>query len=171
MLITLKRRFLIKQDILTYLEDVSEINIIGFIRFRLSTYKKMLSELVEKVIKDYRLQKEYKEFITMLRFFVNTQKNRSNKIHIIVDENNSYTILDEFNKNITRQCFDEFNEANEGSLNNEDLLLSSLIALAPRKIFIHLMTEEYNKKIVKTIEQVFENNVYFNAMPALEVVR
>ena len=71
--------FLIKQDILTYLEDVPEINIIGFIRFRLATYKKMLSELVEKVIKDYRLQKEYKEFITMLRFFVNTQKNRSNK--------------------------------------------------------------------------------------------
>jgi len=173
MLIVLKRRFLIKQSVLEVLKETTTINITGFINFRLGEYKKMLCELIEKVVKEYHIQKEYKEFIEMLKFFVDTQEHRSNRLHIIFEETGNYTILDEFNKNITNECFEEFTETKEkNNLNNEDLLISALITLAPKKIFIHFNTTNYNKKILKTIEQIFENKVYIDEnIPILELVR
>lgn len=172
MLILLKRRFLIKQNILEYLSENNYLNLSGFIQFRLSSYKKMLFELIQKVVDDYKLQKEYNEFIDMLKCFVESQKNRSPKLHVIFEENGEYLILDEKNKNITKNCFEEFIETKEkNNLNNEDVLISSLITLAPRKLLLHFESENYNKKIVNTIEQIFENKVSISSEPLLELVR
>jgi len=172
MLILLKRRFLIKQNILDYLKEHNDINIKGFTNFRLSAYKKMLSELIQKVIEDYKLQKEYKEFIDMLKYFVESQKNRCKRLHIVFEENGEYTLLNENNFDITKKCFDEFTETKEqNNLNNEDVLISSLITLAPRKLFLHFESDNYNKKIVNTISQIFENKVYISSEPLLELVR
>ena len=138
MLILLKRRFLIKQNILDYLKENSYINVKGFTSFRLTAYKKMLSELVQKVIEDYKIQQEYKEFISMLKYFVETQKKRCKKLHVVFEENGEYTLLDENNCDITDKCFSEFSETKEkNNLNNEDVLISSLISLAPKKLFLH----------------------------------
>ncbi|MBP3283921.1 MAG: putative sporulation protein YtxC [Clostridia bacterium] len=171
-LILLKRRFLIKQNILEYLNENTRLDVTGFVAFRLSGYKKMLSELIQKVVEDFKIQQEYKEFINMLKFFVETQKNRSNKIHIIFEKNGEYTLFDENNKDITEKCFSEFSETKEqNNLNNEDVLISSLITLAPKKVFLHFETENFNKKIVHTIEQIFENKVFVSSVPLLELVR
>lgn len=172
MLILLKRRFLIKQNILDYLKENSSINIKGFTNFRLSAYKKMLSELIQKVIEDYKIQEEYKEFINMLKYFVETQKNRCKKLHVVFEENGEYTLLNENNFDITDKCFEEFLETKEqNNLNNEDVLISSLITLAPKKLFLHFESDNYNKKIVNTISQIFENKVYISSEPLLELVR
>ena len=172
MLILLKRRFLVKQNILDYLKENSSINIKGFTNFRLSAYKKMLSELIQKVIEDYKVQEEYKEFINMLKYFVETQKNRCKKLHIVFNENGEYTLLNENNFDITEKCFEEFLETKEqNNLNNEDVLISSLITLAPKKLFLHFESENYNKKIVNTISQIFENKVYISSEPLLELVQ
>lgn len=171
-LILLKRRFLIKQNILEYLAENNRLDVTGFVTFRLSAYKKMLSELIQKVVEDIKVQQEYKEFINMLKFFVETQKNRSNKIHIIFEKNGEYTLFDENNIDITEKCFSEFSETKEqNNLNNEDVLISSLITLAPKKVFLHFETENFNKKIVHTIEQIFENKVFISSVPLLELVR
>ena len=172
MLILLKRRFLIKQNILDYLKENSSINIKGFTNFRLSAYKKMLSELIQKVIEDYKVQEEYKEFINMLKYFVETQKDRCKKLHVVFEENGEYTLLNENNFDITDKCFEEFLETKEqNNLNNEDVLISSLITLAPKKLFLHFESDNYNKKIVNTISQIFENKVYISSEPLLELVR
>lgn len=170
-LVSLKRRFLIKQSILNFLSNSSYIDLSGFIQFRLIEYKKLLSELIEKVIEDFKVQNEYKEFIAMLKFFVDTQKNRISKLHIIFKKDGEYTILNEHNKDITSECFKDFiTEKQNHSLSNEDLLISSLITLAPKKIIIHLTGECYNKKILTTIEQIFTNKVVLNeSIPLLQL--
>lgn len=169
-LVVLKRRFHIKQCILKYLSENSYIDISGFIKFRLSEYKSLLSEVIEKVINEFKIQNEYKEFIAMLKFFVDTQKDRVPKLHIVFEKDGEYTILNEHNKNITTDCFKEFlNE--QQTLSNEDLLISSLISLAPKKIIIHLSTQNYNKKILSTIEQIFNNKVILDeTLPCLELI-
>lgn len=171
-LVILKRRFLIKQCILTFLSENSYIDLSGFIQFRLTEYKKLLSELIEKVISEFKVQNEYKEFIAMLKFFVDTQTNRLPKLHIIFEKDGEYTILNEHNKNITSDCFKDFiNDQQNQSLSNEDLLISSLITLAPQKIIVHLKSQNYNKKILTTIEQIFVNKVVLNeSIPMLQLV-
>ena len=167
-LVTLKRRFLIKQCVLTFLSEHSYIDIFGLTKFRLHEYKSLLSELTEKVINEFKIQNEYKEFIAMLKFFVDTQKNRVSKLHIVFEKEGSYTILNERNEDITSQCFKDFiNEQQSHSLSNEDLLISSLISLAPKKVIIHLTTQNYNKKILSTIEQIFNNKVIINESVAM----
>lgn len=162
-LVILKRRFHIKQCILNFLSENSYLDISGIIKFRLLEYKNLLCELIEKVINEFKIQNEYKEFIAMLKFFVDTQKDRVQKLHIIFEKNGEYTILNEQNKNITEDCFKDFiAEQQNNSLSNEDLLISSLISLAPKKIIIHLSTPNYNKKILSTIEQIFTNKVILN---------
>lgn len=171
-LISLKRRFLIKQCILNFISENTYLDLSGFINFRLIEYKKLLSELIEKTITDFKIQKEYNEFITMLKFFVDTQKNRAPKLHIIFEKDGEYSILNEYNKNITTECFKDFlSEKQSHSLSNEDLLISSLITLAPKKIIIHLTGPHYNKKILSTIEQIFTNKVVLNeSVPTLQLV-
>ena len=171
-LVSLKRRFHIKQSILNFLSTNSYVDLSGLIQFRLIEYKKLLSELIEKVINDFKVQNEYKEFIEMLKFFVDTQKNRISKLHIIFEKDGEYTLLNEQNKDITTECFKDFiHEKQNHSLSNEDLLISSLITLAPKKIIIHLTGEYYNKKILTTIEQIFTNNVVLNeSIPMLQLV-
>ena len=171
-LVSLKRRFLIKQCILKFISENSYLNLTGFIQFRLIEYKKLLSELIEKVINDFKIQNEYNEFIAMLKFFVDTQKNRISKLHIIFEKNGEYTILNEHNNNITTECFKDFlNDSQNNSLSNEDLLISSLITLAPKKIIIHLADEHYNKKILSTIEHIFTNKVVINeTIPTLQLI-
>jgi len=171
-LISLKRRFLIKQCILNYISTNNYLDLAGFINFRLTEYKKLLSELIEKTINDFKIQKEYNEFIAMLKFFVDTQKNRIPKLHIIFEKDGEYSILNEHNKNITTECFKDFiSEKQSHSLSNEDLLISSLITLAPKKIIIHLASPNYNKKILSTIEQIFTNKVVLNeSIPMLQLV-
>ena len=171
-LVVLKRRFHIKQCILNFLSENSYIDISGFIKFRLYEYKNLLSELIEKVINEFKIQNEYKEFIAMLKFFVDTQKDRVSKLHIIFEKDGEYTLLNEHNKNITSECFKDFlSEQSNRALTNEDLLISSLISLAPKKIIIHLATQNYNKKILSTIEQIFTNKVILDeALPCLELI-
>ena len=134
--------------------------------------KALLSELIEKNINEIKIQNEYKEFIAMLKFFVDTQKNRSPKLHVIFEKDGEYTILNEHNKNITADCFTDFIKDNQNhTLSNEDLLISSLISLAPKKLIIHLSGENYNKKILSTIEQIFTNKVILNeSIPTLQLV-
>ena len=134
--------------------------------------KALLSELIEKNINEIKIQNEYKEFITMLKFFVDTQKNGSPKLHVIFEKGGEYTILNEHNKNITADCFTDFIKDNQNhALSNEDLLISSLISLAPKKLIIHLSGENYNKKILSTIEQIFTNKVILNeSIPTLQLV-
>ena len=168
----LKRRFLIKQCVLKFISENSSLHLPGFINFRLSEYKNLLSELIEKNINEIKVQNEYKEFIAMLRFFVDTQKNRSPRLHIIFEKDGEYIILNEHNKDITADCFADFIKDNHNhTLSNEDLLISSLIALAPKKIIIHLASENYNKKILSTIEQIFPSKVILNeSIPMLQLV-
>jgi putative sporulation protein YtxC len=171
-LVILKRRFHIKQCILHFLSENTYMDIKGFINFRLLDYKSLLSELIEKVITEFKAQNEYKEFIAMLKFFVDTQKNRISKLNIIFEKNGEYTILNEHNNDITADCFKDFlSEQPNTQLSNEDLLISSLISLAPKKIIIHLATENYNKKILSTIEQIFTSKVIINeTVPMLQLV-
>lgn len=160
LLFLLKRRALVRSSLISFFETTNTLDFHGFVSFGLKNYKEYMSEFIEKSVDSYIIQKEYSNFISMLQFFVNNQKIKSSKVHLIVNENFTYTLLDSFQNDITDQCFNEFYlEDPNKQLNNEDLLLSSLISLSPKKIYIQINTDKYNRKILETIKHVFENRV------------
>ena len=159
-LLQVRRRNVIIRKLLDYFENSNSMVLDGFINFRLKDYKKDLEEIVDRAVDDYLMEREYKEFIRLLRYFVDIQEPRFDEVHVIVDYANKYILLDEDKNEITNECIQEFvNEVSEGEINYDDLLVSSLITLAPKKIVIHSIAQFGNKELLETIKNVFLGKV------------
>ena len=143
-----------------YFDNSNNIILDGFVNFRLKEYIKDLKEVVDKAVDDFLMDREYKEFIRLLRYFVDIQEPKIDTVHVIVSYDNRYTLLDEKKKEITNECIQEYvNEIAEGEINYDDLLVSSLITFAPRKIIIHCTGQFRNKELMETIKNVFSGRV------------
>lgn len=160
-LFQIRRRNIIIRKLLDYFESTNSIIIEGFVNFRLKDYIKDLEEIVDKAVDDFLMEREYKEFIRLLRYFVDIQDPKFDTIHVIVGFDGKYALFDENRREITNECIQEFvNEISEGEINYDDLLVSSLITLAPRNIVIHCIVRFKNRELLETIKNVFCGKVF-----------
>jgi len=154
------RRTRIIRNILNYLNAENMIIIDGFVNFRLNDYIKDLSEIVEKVVEDYITEREYNEFIKLLRYFVEIQDCKINTVNIVPAENGGYHLTDCKKNPINCECFEELKaEIGDSDISYDDLLISTLITIAPNKIIIHNTESFKNRELFKTI-----NNVFYDRM-------
>ena len=159
-LLQIRRRNIIVKKLMDYFDGSNSIILDGFVNFRLKDYIKDLEEIVEKAVDNFIMEKEYREFIRLLKYFVDIQEPKFQNIHIIIDKDSRYTLLDEKRREITNECIKEYmNEISQGEINYDDLLVSSLITLAPRKVTIHSIDNFKNKELLETIKSVFHGNV------------
>ncbi len=159
-LFQIRRRNVIVRRLMDYFDNSNSIILDGFVNFRLKDYIKDLEEVVDKAVDDFLMDREYREFIRLLRYFVEIQEPKIDTVHVIVGYDNKYMLLDGSKKEITNECIQEYvNEINEGEINYDDLLVSSLITFAPRKIIIHSMGQFRNKELMETIKNVFYGRV------------
>lgn len=159
-LFKIRRRNVIVRKLFEYFERSNSLILDGFVNFRLKDYIKDLEEIVEKAVDDFLMEREYKEFIRLLRYFVDIQEPKFDIIHIMADYDNKYILLNESLEEITNECIQEFvNEISEGEVNNDDLLVSSLITMAPKKIIIHNLDKFRNKELLETVKNVFSGKV------------
>lgn len=149
----------ILKAILEFLDSSSKINIEGFIKFRLRFYIETIEEAIEKNIEEYLIEKEFKEFIRVLQYFVEIQEPKVDVVNVIF-KGNRYQLLDEKNKVINNDYLEEIaEELSEIDINYDDLLISSLITIAPKKIIIHMNGVRYESEIIDIIKNVFPDSV------------
>lgn len=152
----IRRRNIIIRKLVDYFESSNKVILDGFVNFRLKDYMKDLEEVVDKAVDDFLTEREYKEFIRLLRYFVDIQEPKFNVIHVLVSYDSKYILLDENKKEITNECIQEFmNDIPEGEINYDDLLVSSLITMAPKKVIVHSAKSFRNKELLETIKNVF----------------
>ncbi|EKQ56912.1 MULTISPECIES: putative sporulation protein YtxC [unclassified Clostridium] len=145
------------------ISEKQEINIDGFITFRMKKLRSDIEKIIDKVVERYMVEKEYKEFIKLLKYFVELQESKIEEINIIIEEGNNYIIRDKEGKNLYYDFYNEvINEQNKIDLNVEDVLISGLITNAPKNINIYGKEKCTNKEFLDTIENVFENRVTFH---------
>ncbi len=150
------RRSKIVKSIFNYLKTENLIILEGFVNFRLDDYMKELCILVDKAVEAYITQKEYNEFIKLLRYFVEIQESKISIIHVVAVKNGGYILMDESKSIISYEDIDEFrHELTNKELNYDDILISNLITIAPKKIILHNINEFSTKEIIQTIQNVF----------------
>ncbi|WP_192930184.1 putative sporulation protein YtxC [Alkaliphilus pronyensis] len=151
----------IMDEILFYLNDYNEIHLDGFTTFRLKKYLINLEEIIEDAIEDYLMDREYNEFIKLLKYFVDVQESKINVIHIVIDQHHDYKMYDEENKVINNDYLKEIAKemTDQQYLSYEDLLISTLITMAPQKIFIHKANSVSQSDLIRTIVKVFTTKV------------
>ncbi len=155
-----RQKKIIKENLFDYIENSNQMVLDGFVTFRLQDYMQRLEDLVDNAVEEYMIQKEYDEFIGLLRYFVDIQQPAYNTIHVIANVGGTYTIMDSDYCEITKACISDFLEdATAGELNYDDVLISALISLAPRKIYLHNKNRIYNAQLLETINSVFGKRI------------
>lgn len=145
------------------IEENNQINIDGFVRFRMKDLFQEIEVIVDRIVEKHMVEKEYNEFIKLLKYFVEVQESKINEVNIIIDKNGSYVILDENNNDVYSMFLDDLVDFNMSMMttNKDDLLISGLITNSPEKIVIHGVENSLNIEIIETIKQVFEDKVSF----------
>lgn len=157
---TQTRRTRIIRKLLNYLSAENIIIIDGFVNFRLNDYIRDLSDIVERAVEDYITEREYNEFIKLLRYFVEIQDCKINIVHVVPAKNGGYLLMDSERRQINCECFEDLRaEIGDNDISLDDLLISSLITIAPNKVIIHNSESFKNKEILKTISNVFFDRI------------
>lgn len=144
-----------------FLSDNERIDIEGFVNFRLRDFIGELSEVVDRAVDEYMMQKEYNEFIGLLKYFVELQDSKINILNILVNEDGKFGFYDSNNKPITGEFLSDISiEFSGGELSDDDMLISTLITVAPAKIYIHSANNIKNKEILETMKKVFSGRVF-----------
>lgn len=146
--------------IMDHLQSNDEIILEGFIRFRLKDFLKELEDAVERAVDDLLIEKEYNEFIKLLQYFVEIQEPKVDEVHVFQNEDRKYTLLDSSLRVINNDVLEELaREISDSEISHDDLLISSLITIAPSKITIHECDKIKNTELLNTIKNVFDGKV------------
>ena len=141
-----------------YLITNKSIILTGFINFRIKNYMTILEDVVDEAVNSFVVEKEYLEFISLLKMYVNSQNSNCDVVHLIYNKNNS-TLLDK-DKNQINVSDDIFKAKylSDISFSSNDYALNTLLTLVPKKIHIHLI-DNCIDEFIHTISLIFENRV------------
>jgi putative sporulation protein YtxC len=146
--------------VMEHLENSDELVLEGFIRFRLKDFTRELEEAVDRAVDDLLIEKEYTEFIKLLRYFVEIQEPKVEEVHVQLGEDMKYMLLDSSLHVINNDILEDMaKEITDKEISHDDLLISSLITIAPRKITIHQYDRIKNTELLNTINNVFTGKV------------
>ena len=146
-------------NILKYVKENKSMILDGFVNFRLNEYIKTLDEVVDYSVQQYVIEKEYKEFINLLKLYIDSKEPTCSLIHLIY-ANGESTLLDE-NKhiiNLEDNIFDA-QYLSDISFSSNDFALNALLTLLPKKIEIHLCSN-YEDEFINTLKLIFGTRIF-----------
>ena len=149
----LKRKEKILSCLIEYISEHKFFILDGFVNFRLFEYNSLIEECVDCAVNKFIIDKEYKEFIELLRGYINSQKTRSETIHVIYS--NSEPILMDEKQNILvyENQFEHPKYLSDITFSSKDYCLNALLNLLPKKIILHLLIDE--DEFIETLKLIF----------------
>lgn len=142
-----------------FLQNNRNLYLSGFINFRIKDYFKILDTIITEAVNAYIIEKEYLEFISLLKLYINSQSSNCNIVHIIYSNSNTI-LLDEYKQiiDISQDCLNT-KYLSDISFSTNDYTLNSLLTLLPKKIYIHLI-DNCADDFINTLKAIFEDKVY-----------
>lgn len=153
-----KKLNLVYTNLVEYIDKNKSLFLGGFIHFRLKNYFNFLDDILSRSVNNYIIQKEYLEFVSLLRLYIESQSSNCNVVHllysnsesILLDENKE--IINIYNFNLNAKYLSDIN------FSVNDYTLNTLLNLLPKKIFIHLVDSNIDE-FINTLQSIFENRV------------
>ncbi len=155
-----KRKICVVHKIQEYLSANNIIMLDGFIDFRLREYMEQLEELVDTAIDEYLIDREYKEFIDLLRHFIDLQEPKKDLVNVLFC-NTKIVLMDEDSEFIENDLSLDLLAQENTEVSTDDIVVSTLINIAPRKIVIHGFDGKNKIEVINTIYNIFEGRIHF----------
>lgn len=139
------------------LAEYDFLHLEGLARFRLSEYVEVLRDLVEYAVDEYVMERQYQEFIELLKYFVRMQEIKTGTVHLLHLGDREFVLLDEQLRPLGTDELRRYTETEplDQELKHEDMIVSTLITASPQSIRIH--TRDCDSQIVRTIRQIFDD--------------
>lgn len=167
--------FVLCRDSVDFSNSLSAINIIshsfyeyflenkyvildGFVAFKLNPYIKELDSIVDMCVNKFIIDREYHDFINLLKTYIQTTPSDSTIVHLIYK--NPEPLLLDVDKNVIKFNEDFINKKylSDISFSSNDYILNLLLTLLPQKLYIHLLSDEDD--FITTLKLIFDNRVY-----------
>lgn len=150
-------KLLDNKNIKEYVKENKAMILDGFVYFRLRAYLEYLDEVVDSGVNQFVIEKEYREFISLLRVSVESKVPEYNLLHLIYINGESI-LLDE-KRNIVSVSENIYNAKylSDISFSSNDFALNTLLCLLPRRVEIHLIDDE--DEFINTLKLIFEGRV------------
>jgi putative sporulation protein YtxC len=151
-------RDVLGEQIAVFLSQNSQLALDGYVCFRMGSRRKEMTNFIKQEIEDYLLNKEYKEFIQLLRYFVSVQTSRIALVHVIHLGKKRFQLLhaDGFPLKI-KDVDGVWQEVAEQTASCEDFIVSTLLTIAPERVILHTKYPEEN--VIRTLLQIFEGRI------------
>ena len=135
----------------------------GFITFRLKKYIEELESEIDNSVNQYLIEKEYQEFISLLKVYINSEGYNSDFVHLIYRNSNKNidSVLLDKDRNVIDTSINLFGAKylSDISFSSSDMILNTLLNMLPRRIFIHLADVDDEDEFVYTLEAIFDGRV------------
>lgn len=129
----------------------------GFVNFRLFEYNSLLAEVVDTSVNKFVIDKEYKEFIELLRSYINSQKCKSDTIHLIYGSGEPILLDNMQNLIMYNNEINQYKYLSDITFSSKDYCLNALLNLLPKKIIVHEIIEE--DEFIETLKLIFQNRL------------
>lgn len=129
----------------------------GFVNFRLFEYNSLLAEVVDTSVNKFVIDKEYKEFIELLRSYINSQKCKSDTIHLIYGSGEPILLDNMQNLIMYNNEINQYKYLSDIMFSSKDYCLNALLNLLPKKIIVHEIVEE--DEFIETLKLIFQNRL------------
>lgn len=133
-----------------YLAEHDALHVDGFIRFRLADYAREVKEAAETVWEEQRMERQYEEFMSLLKSMVDWQQTGIPAVHVLHAGGHAFRLLDEDMRPLDREGLAEAGA--EGD-EEESTLVSRLLAVSPGQLHIH--TPEPDSQVIRTLIGIF----------------
>ena len=156
----LKEKQIIQKEIFDYFIEHKTLIIDGYLKFRSKSFHNLIGKSIELVLGDFQLEVEYNEFIDTLKFLIESQTPEIDLINIVLKDE-KYILMDsDFNEIDNNHISMVLEDLYYGEVSDGDILLSTIIALSPRNIVMHLGDKSKGKNdLTSIIEEIFEGKI------------
>ena len=143
-------------SVLRYISYNKSIFLDGFITFRTGEYINCLDEILDFAVSQFVVNREYAEFIEMLKIYISYRTPCTEIIHLIYL--NEEAILLDKQKNVITLAKNNLDKCylSDISFSTNDYALNSLLTLLPSKLIIHLISPADD--FINTLQVIFGNS-------------
>ncbi|HWP95718.1 MAG TPA: putative sporulation protein YtxC [Syntrophomonadaceae bacterium] len=160
LLLSFGRKTRIIQRLLEHIKDHGHLDLEGFITFCLQDFLTELKYAVELAFEEKKNEKEYSDFVSLLRYFVDSQFSKMEEVNLMVKSDGLFYLWDGSGVPIEEKYINYYMDemlTNEVSL--DDVLVSILITIAPLHIILHNTGAAGSSEPVMMIRNVFGDRI------------
>ena len=141
-------------------EDV-DLDIDGFLKFRMKDFNNYVSIISDIALEEHLIKRDKREFLDSLKYFINIQEEKMEYLRITITKDGLFLLSDEYGNMLEELNNQELiNIAMEENLSKEDLLISAIMTLCPRRIeIVDSLKDDKSQDIIEMIKMLFEGRV------------